>query len=91
MGFLFNRKALIFVFVVAGFLLCLLQPQTATGLSTIDAALKCVAFKSPIINTHKALSVKKLNLAPSPTMNFDPNQSNKRGVKKGSDPIHNRS
>ncbi|KGN63668.1 hypothetical protein Csa_014085 [Cucumis sativus] len=98
MGSLFSRKGLRFVFVVACFLLCVLdqQPQTtANGLSTIDAALKWVAFKSTnTINTHKADSSdeKNLNLAaPSPAMNFDPNQSNKRGVKKGSDPIHNRS
>lgn len=95
MGSLFSRKGLSFVLFVACFLLCFLQqPQTtANGLSTIDVALKWVAFKSTIINTHKAdSSVKKLNLAaPSPAMNFGPNQSNKRGVKKGSDPIHNRS
>lgn len=73
------------------------ESQTASGLSSIDVALKWVALKSPMINTHKADSVKKLNmknmnLAPtSAAMKFDPNQSNKRGVKKGSDPIHNRS
>ncbi|KAI9086447.1 hypothetical protein K1719_031531 [Acacia pycnantha] len=33
----------------------------------------------------------KMELAPSPSMmTFDPDQSNKRTVRKGSDPIHNR-
>lgn len=31
-----------------------------------------------------------LNIAPSPAMSFDPNQSGKRAVRGGSDPIHNR-
>ncbi|KAG6589506.1 hypothetical protein SDJN03_14929, partial [Cucurbita argyrosperma subsp. sororia] len=96
MGFLFCRKVLFFLFLLAGFVFSLLQPQTASGLATIDVALKWVAFKSPAIHTHKAddsekkLNMKNMNVAPSPAMNFDPNQSNKRRVKKGSDPIHNR-
>ncbi|KAG6587538.1 hypothetical protein SDJN03_16103, partial [Cucurbita argyrosperma subsp. sororia] len=90
-----STKALVFALLLAGVSLCV-QPQTASGLTTIDLALKWVAFKSPITNTHNPDSVKKLkmknmSLAPSPAMHFDPNQSNKRGVKKGSDPIHNRS
>ncbi|KAL0364683.1 UNVERIFIED_CONTAM: hypothetical protein Sangu_0565900 [Sesamum angustifolium] len=32
-----------------------------------------------------------LNVAPPPAMAFDPNQSGKRQVRGGSDPIHNRS
>ncbi|KAG9154754.1 hypothetical protein Leryth_014235 [Lithospermum erythrorhizon] len=32
-----------------------------------------------------------MNIAPAPFMtSFDPNLSNKRRVRKGSDPIHNR-
>ncbi|KAL3018390.1 hypothetical protein AAZX31_05G026000 [Glycine max] len=33
----------------------------------------------------------KVELVPAPSMTFDPNQSNKRTVRKGPDPIHNRS
>ncbi|WOH14234.1 hypothetical protein DCAR_0933751 [Daucus carota subsp. sativus] len=31
-----------------------------------------------------------MNMAPSPSMMFDPYQSNERRVRRGSDPIHNR-
>lgn len=37
------------------------------------------------------LESSRMELAPEPSMIFDPNQSNKRTVRKGSDPIHNRS
>ncbi|KAL7115068.1 hypothetical protein ACP275_04G161200 [Erythranthe tilingii] len=44
-----------------------------------------------ILNEDALQSTKvPLNIAPSPAMNFDPNQSEKRTVHGGSDPIHNR-
>ncbi|KAI3673412.1 hypothetical protein L6452_39531 [Arctium lappa] len=32
---------------------------------------------------------RELSVAPTPAMMFDPNQSNKRRIRRGSDPIHN--
>ncbi|OIW18496.1 hypothetical protein TanjilG_13248 [Lupinus angustifolius] len=61
---------------VVGFLAS--QPFKVSCLRSKDLALRSNAAQS------------KLNLAPTPSMTFDPNQSNKRTVRKGSDPIHNR-
>ncbi|KAL4326443.1 hypothetical protein HN51_033579 [Arachis hypogaea] len=68
------------------------QPCMVSGLRSQDLALKWDKGRSRIL---KAVTVEdlqsKLDVAPAPSMTFDPNQSNKRTVKKGSDPIHNRS
>jgi hypothetical protein len=74
-----------------------LQPEEVSGLRSIDLALKWGKGQSPFLKHLRVLEVvaeedvhMKLNLAPAPSIMFDPNQSNKRSVRKGSDPIHNR-
>lgn len=85
----------VFLLVCIGLLA--LQPQQASGLRSIDLALKWGQGKSPFLKHLRVLAGvaeedvhMKLNLAPAPSIMFDPNQSNKRSVRKGSDPIHNR-
>lgn len=47
--------------------------------------------RSLIVASAPELVKKKPSFAHAPSVDFfDPNQSNKRGVPKGSDPIHNR-
>ncbi|KAK9996075.1 hypothetical protein SO802_020761 [Lithocarpus litseifolius] len=74
-----------------------LQPEEVSGLRSIDLALKLDKVQSPFLKHLRVLKVvavddfhTKLNLAPAPSVMVDPNQSNKRRVRKGSDPIHNR-
>lgn len=74
-----------------------LQPEEVSGLRSIDLALKWDKVQSPFFKHLRVLKVvavddfhTKLNLAPAPSVMVDPNQSNKRRVRKGSDPIHNR-
>ncbi|XVF11922.1 hypothetical protein REPUB_Repub08aG0069800 [Reevesia pubescens] len=77
--------------------LLVLQPEMVSGSRGIDLALKWDKGLLPFVQNSrilKGVAVDSLqtrqNLAPAPSMVFDPNQSNKRRVKKGSDPIHNR-
>lgn len=93
MGFLAYRGAILLVCI--GFLA--LQPGKVSGLRSMDLALRWDKGHFSFLNSlHvvKAVSVEdlqaKLSLAPAPAMTFDPSQSNKRKVRKGSDPIHNR-
>ncbi|KAG2675599.1 hypothetical protein I3843_12G013100 [Carya illinoinensis] len=83
------------------FLVCIgvlaLQPEETAGLRSIDLALKWDRAKLPFLKHLRDLQVvavedmhTELALAPAPSVMFDPNQSNKRTVRKGSDPIHNR-
>ncbi|GFP87857.1 hypothetical protein PHJA_000929400 [Phtheirospermum japonicum] len=55
-------------------------------------SMRLLVRSSDILNAdHLQETNVPLNVAPSPAMmNFDPNQSEKRMVKGGSDPIHNR-
>ncbi|KAJ7956399.1 CLAVATA3/ESR (CLE)-related protein 45 [Quillaja saponaria] len=85
----------LFVLVCIGFLAC--QPNKVSGLRSIDLALRWNNRQLPFVRSFRILKAasmedlqSKLNLAPAPSMTFDPNQSNKRTVRKGSDPIHNR-
>ncbi|CAL1406284.1 unnamed protein product [Linum trigynum] len=72
-----------------------LQPEMACGLTSIDLALR---WRHPGVHNLRflkevaadELQATSSSLAPGPSVMFDPNQSNKRTVKKGSDPIHNR-
>nr|KYP47191.1 hypothetical protein KK1_031215 [Cajanus cajan] len=75
-----------FVLVCVGILAS--QPRIVSGLRSKDLALRRDNRKSPLVATEDLQS--QLDLAPAPSMTFDPNQSNKRTVRKGSDPIHNR-
>ncbi|KAI8020399.1 CLAVATA3/ESR (CLE)-related protein 45 [Camellia lanceoleosa] len=83
------------------FLLCIgflsIQPERVSSLRSIDLALRW--DKGPLfprnwrILNSVGVEVRQRmpNLAPTPSMAFDPNQSSKRTVRRGSDPIHNRS
>ncbi|TKY73379.1 hypothetical protein E2542_SST02131 [Spatholobus suberectus] len=74
------------------------QPCMVSGLRSKDLALRWDSRQSPLVQMVRILKTvamedlqSQLDLAPAPSMTFDPNQSNKRTVRKGSDPIHNRS
>ncbi|KAI4335994.1 hypothetical protein L6164_014576 [Bauhinia variegata] len=73
------------------------QPYKVSGLRSKDLALRWEKGQFPFVRSLRILKAitmedlqPKLDLAPAPSMTFDPNQSNKRPVRKGSDPIHNR-
>lgn len=94
MGFLAYRETILIVCI--GFLV--LQPGKVSGLGRKDLAPK---WRSQLhlpflrdLHIFKDVALedlqRKLSLAPAPSVTFDPNQSDKRGVKRGSDPIHNR-
>jgi len=74
------------------------QPFKVSGLRSKDLALRWDEGLLPFVRSFrilKAVAVEdlqsKVELVPAPSMTFDPNQSNKRTVRKGPDPIHNRS
>ncbi|XVF54308.1 hypothetical protein PTKIN_Ptkin05aG0170800 [Pterospermum kingtungense] len=94
MGFSVNRG-----FILLCIVLLVLQPaDMVCGLRGIDVALRWDKGLLPFVKNSRILKAvvavdslqTRQNLASAPSMMFDPNQSNKRGVKKGSDPIHNR-
>ncbi|WRX18994.1 hypothetical protein QQP08_011481 [Theobroma cacao] len=85
------------VILLACICLLVVQPEMVSGLRGIDLALRWDKGLLPFAQNSrflKAVDVDSLqtrqSLAPAPSMMFDPNQSNKRRVRKGSDPIHNR-
>ena len=83
-------------------LLCIwflaLQPEGTNGLTNIDLALRWDKAHIPIFNSFKFVkdvSVeddwgRMLAFAPAPSTGLDPTQLNKRRVRRGSDPIHNK-
>ncbi|KAK2655505.1 hypothetical protein Ddye_008557 [Dipteronia dyeriana] len=88
------QKNLILLICV-GFLV--LQMDKVSGLRSIDLVLRWDKELLPFVPTSrilKAVALKDLQtnpgFAPAPSMAFDPNQLNKRRVRRGSDPIHNR-
>ncbi|KAB2053409.1 hypothetical protein E1A91_A12G191200v1 [Gossypium mustelinum] len=95
MGFSVNTRGFILVSCIA---LLVFQTQIVSAMRGIDLALKWDKGLSPLVENSRILgavgSVDSLqtppSLAPAPSIIFDPNRSNKRSVKKGSDPIHNR-
>ena len=93
MGSLVYRGFILLVCI--GFLS--LQPQNVSGLRSIDFVLRWDKEVLPAVRNTRILKAVPLkdfqmnpSLAPAPSLMFDPNQSNKRKVRKGSDPIHNR-
>lgn len=94
MGFFVSRGILLLL-VCIGYLA--LQPQKVSSLTSLDLALRWKQGLLPLVQNSRMLrsvAIKDLQAlassAPVPSMVFDPNQSNKRTVRKGSDPIHNR-
>ncbi|KAK3225403.1 hypothetical protein Dsin_005265 [Dipteronia sinensis] len=82
--------------ICVGFLA--LQIDKVCGLRSINLVIRWDKEQLPFVPTSrilKAVALKDLQtnpgFAPAPSKAFDPNQSNKRRVRRGSDPIHNRS
>lgn len=74
-----------------------IQPKMVSALGSIDIALRWGEGKLFFLRSSRILKAvdmqdlhTQLNIAPAPAITFDPNESSKRSVKKGSDPIHNR-
>ncbi|KAF9626176.1 hypothetical protein IFM89_031303 [Coptis chinensis] len=88
-----SSKALILL-VCIGFLIA--QPYRVSGLRSIDMVLKGnqeqrIEKKSRILSTVSTEDLHNKNeLAPAPSLS-DAYESSKRRVRRGSDPIHNRS
>ncbi|XAR65480.1 hypothetical protein NMG60_11009621 [Bertholletia excelsa] len=72
------------------FLLCFgilsVQPEKVSCLRSIEPLF---LRNSRVLNAAEVLKIPP-SLAPVPSVAFDPNQSSKRNVRRGSDPIHNR-
>lgn len=83
------------LFLCLGFL-CI----EVSGITSLDLALRwrkgdqLLFLRSSRVLEAVAVATEDLqvpmNLAPAPATMFDPNQSNKRRIRRGSDPIHNR-
>ncbi|CAI9112132.1 OLC1v1012520C1 [Oldenlandia corymbosa var. corymbosa] len=92
----FSPCRMIILLAYIGFFFCI-QPDTVSSLRSMDLALRLPQAEFLFKRSSRILSTVGLedmpvqqNLAPSPAMMFDPNQSDKRRVRRGSDPIHNR-
>lgn len=66
------------------------QPGQVSGLRSVDLALRFLRNSRVLKGVDVQELHENMNMAPTPSMMFDPNQSNKRRVRRGSDPIHNR-
>ncbi|XXG87646.1 hypothetical protein AAC387_Pa11g2281 [Persea americana] len=85
---------MLILLVCIGFLA--FQPEKVCGLRNMDLVLRWNEEHGPASHKSrllKAVDVQDANtmkqLAPAPST-FDPNQSSKRRVRRGSDPIHNK-
>ncbi|EOY01933.1 Clavata3/esr-related 45, putative [Theobroma cacao] len=76
------------------------QPDKVSGLTTIDLVFRHSREENRIATRNqrilKAVDMKGMSTEKKPAAvpvnnTFDPNQSSKRRVRRGSDPIHNRS
>lgn len=94
MGFLIHRAAILLLWI--GFLA--LQPEGTSGLTNIDLALRWEKPQVPIFSSFKFVKDVSLGddwqrtvaFAPAPSTGLDPTQLNKRRIRRGSDPIHNK-
>ncbi|KAJ0548508.1 hypothetical protein HanIR_Chr08g0384631 [Helianthus annuus] len=85
-----NHRVMMMIFVFIMFLST--QQETVSALRSIDLALRWGGER--LFSRHsrvlKGDTVEEnVNIAPTPAMMFDPNQSNKRRIRRGADPIHN--
>lgn len=80
MGCLIYRVAVVAVFFVA---FLSVDVETVSGLRRVDLALRR-GGDDALQDTST-----QLDIAPSPAMVVDPNESQKRRVRRGEDPIHN--
>ncbi|OVA09003.1 hypothetical protein BVC80_9097g67 [Macleaya cordata] len=95
----FYTYKLLILLVCIGFFVFVLQPEKVSAMTSKDHLLRWekeehgLVFKNQRVL--KAVDVVSQDLktkkksAPTPPK-FDPNQSSKRRVRRGSDPIHNR-
>nr|GMC52644.1 CLAVATA3/ESR (CLE)-related protein 45 [Ipomoea batatas] len=86
MGCLSCRVMIILALSIAFFVS--FQLDKASALSSMDLALRGSRVLETVAmqDLHNA----QMNAAEAPSRTLDPNQSDKRTVRKGSDPIHNR-
>ncbi|XVF03334.1 hypothetical protein REPUB_Repub04eG0252200 [Reevesia pubescens] len=87
-----SAKRLLIFLIFFGLLA--VQPDKVSGLRTIDFVFRHLDTRNQrilkAVDHMKGMSTEKK--VPAPVNNkFDPNQSSKRRVRRGSDPIHNRS
>ena len=89
------QRVLIFLIF---FGLLVVQPDKVSGLRSIDLVFRHSQEENGIATRNqrilKAVDMKGMSTEkkPAPVNNtFDPNQSSKRRVRRGSDPIHNKS
>ncbi|GMJ00002.1 hypothetical protein HRI_003669400 [Hibiscus trionum] len=95
MGFSVNTRGFFLFSCIA---LLVFQSETVSAIRGIDLALKWDKGSFPFVEHSRILEAvdsmdslqTRPSLAPAPSTMFDLNQSNKRSVDKGSDPIHNR-
>ncbi|EYU35833.1 hypothetical protein ABFS82_09G039000 [Erythranthe guttata] len=76
MGCLSYYRIVVLAVFCIGFLS--LQPENVSGSRNSSRFLNA------------AFVAQDLNIAPSPSKTFNPNESQKRRVRRGSDPIHNK-
>ncbi|PIN15136.1 hypothetical protein CDL12_12216 [Handroanthus impetiginosus] len=90
MCFLTNKIIILVIFCIG---VLSIQPESVLGSRNIDLALRWGREGRLLLQNADSLHEMNVppHIAPPPTRNFDPNQSEKRPVKGGSDPIHNRS
>jgi Sec-independent protein translocase protein TatA len=83
-----SHRVLILVICIG---LLVFQPSEVSGLRNIGVALRQNQEHHRIL---KAVAMEEMNTgnknSTNANKNFDPNQSSKRRVRRGSDPIHNR-
>lgn len=85
-----------FLFLCVGILAS--QPFKLSAFTSKHLALRWDDGLLPFVTNFRVLKAvyavenlqSKMELAPAPSITFDPNHSNKRTVRKGPDPIHNR-
>ncbi|KAG2407734.1 uncharacterized protein HKW66_Vig0025560 [Vigna angularis] len=92
----FPRLLAFFLFLCVGILAS--QPFKVSAFTSKHLALRWDDGLLPFVTSFRVLKAvyavedlqSKVELAPAPSITFDPNHSNKRTVRKGPDPIHNR-
>lgn len=84
----------LFIFLLCIGFLMVVQPQKVSGLNSIDLALKghFLHLRRSRFLTWVRVDdlVNPPSQAPGPSVVLNPDQSSKRRVRRGSDPIHNR-
>ncbi|KAL1566308.1 hypothetical protein AAHA92_01936 [Salvia divinorum] len=82
MGCLVHRVAVVAAFFVA---FLSVEMEAVSGLRSVDLALRRSGDDDALQDKSATLGI-----TPSPAMVFDPNASQKRRVRRGEDPIHNK-